>query len=183
MYEKLLTETERFLAQRKEPLIPIKTLWQSLHREGLRRGFAVPSLVNFSCLLEGDKRFEVALNGNEGGKAAETDLLDYEEMEKLGFLGGQFVRLRQAVGRADDEEDNAGDIVEDEDDLLLDRGLLAEPHTIVKVKKKTASAAKISAAVSVKKRTTPAKKKAKVKRAAPAKKKTKVKRITARRKK
>ena len=59
MYEKLLTETERFLVRRKEPLAPIKTLWQSVHREGLRQGFAVPSLVDFSCLLDGDKRFEV----------------------------------------------------------------------------------------------------------------------------
>ena len=164
MYEKLLTETERFLVRRKEPLAPIKTLWQSVHREGLRQGFTVPSLVDFSCLLDGDKRFEVVMSGEEGGKAGEADLLDNEEMEKLGFLGGQFVRLRRAVRRADDDEDEADDIVGDEDDLLLDRAVLAEPRSIVRMKKSTTAAGKSSAASSAKKRTAPALKKTKVKR-------------------
>ena len=171
MYEKLLTETERFLVRRKEPLAPIKTLWQSVHREGLRQGFAVPSLVDFSCLLDGDKRFEVVMSGEVGGKAGEADLLDNEEMEKLGFLGGQFVRLRLAARRADDDEVDADDTVEDEDDLLLDRAVLAEPRSIVRVKKNTTAAGKSSAASSAKKR--PA--------AAPEKKT--LKRTTTRRKK
>ena len=171
MYEKLLTETERFLARRKEPLAPIKTLWQSVHREGMRQGFAVPSLVDFSCLLEGDKRFDVVMSGEEGGKAGEADLLDYEEMEKLGFLGGQFVRLRLAARRTDDDEDDADDTVEDEDDLLLDRSVLAEPRTIVRVKKNTTVAGKSSAALSAKKRTAPAPKKKTLKRTTTRRKK------------
>lgn len=171
MYERLLTETERYLARRKEPVTAIKTIWQLVHREGLRQGFAVPSLVDFSCLLDGDKRFEVMLNSEEDGKAVEADLLDDEEMEKLGFVAGQFVRLRSVVRRADDDEDDAGDMAGDEDDLLLDRTMLAEPHTIVKVKKNSAAAGKSSATSSAKKRKTPAAKKKALKRTTARRKK------------
>ncbi|MCX6138676.1 MAG: hypothetical protein NTV54_14420 [Ignavibacteriales bacterium] len=158
MYERLLTETERYLARTKQPHVSIKHLWQTVNREGMRHGFTVPSLMDFSCLLEGDRRFELVMLGEEHDQTGEIDLLDHEEMEKLGFAGGQIVRLRPAARRTDDDDDGAEEMPDDENDMLLDRELLHAKPAIVKVKKPSSSSPKPARKVPAKKKSPAARK-------------------------
>jgi hypothetical protein len=59
MYERLLKQTERYLGNRKEIVVPVKQVWDAMVKEGKAGNFAVPPLMaDFECLLEGDKRFE-----------------------------------------------------------------------------------------------------------------------------
>lgn len=105
MYERLLSETEQYLERSKDGIVRLKALWKFITDEGKRNNFDVPSLTDFSCLLDGDKRFEfVTLNrGAVRERDREDDLLEHEELGKLGFGKEQYVRLRKL--RLDDDED------------------------------------------------------------------------------
>ncbi len=112
MYERLLSETQRYLERHKDDLIAVKTLWKFITAEGKRSNFAVPSLTDFACLLDGDKRFEfVALiDGVEMNESElDEDLLEHEELGKLGFKEQQHVRLRKQ--KLEDDEDSENETV------------------------------------------------------------------------
>ena len=110
MYERLLKQTERYLGNRKEIVVPVKQVWDAMVKEGKVNNFAVPSLmVDFECLLEGDRRFEFV----KEKKSSETldpysdDFLEHDEMEKLGFSDNQNVKLRRiSLKSADDDEES-----------------------------------------------------------------------------
>jgi hypothetical protein len=110
MYERLLKQTERYLENRTESAVSVKQLWDAMVKEGTKRDFAVPSLMaDFECLLEGDKRFEFVAEGHPRGgeNPGLEELLEHEELEKLGFLSSQRVRLRRTSLlslETDDEE-------------------------------------------------------------------------------
>jgi hypothetical protein len=99
MYERLLKQTERYLENRNEAAVPVKQIWDAMVKEGAKRNFAVPSLMaDFECLLEGDNRFEFVAEGVPRSDRNHDleELLEREELEKLGFLTAQKVRLRRS---------------------------------------------------------------------------------------
>ncbi|HTX17068.1 MAG TPA: hypothetical protein VMG34_00285 [Bacteroidota bacterium] len=137
MYEQLLKQTERFLESKADPGVPVKQLWDAMVKEGAKKGFAVPSLMaDYECLLEGDARFEfVAEHGRHSGNTPGIEeLLEHDELEKLGFLTTQRVRLRRAAsslfgpeGKSEDALDLAVSL-EDLGDNYPDSALLdSEP--------------------------------------------------------
>ena len=137
MYERLLKQTERFLENRNEGAVPVKQLWDAMVKEGAKRDFPVPALMaDFECLLEGDNRFEfVAAGIPRAGKNRDIeDLIEHEELEKLGFLSSQNVRLRRSSLLSFDDEETSHDALdsavsfEDLGDNFSDSSLLdADP--------------------------------------------------------
>ncbi len=125
MYERLLSETQHYLERNKDDLIRVKELWKFVSAEGKKSNFAVPSLTDFSCLLDGDKRFEfVALTRRTAASKGdfEEDLLEHEELGKLGFKEDQYIRLRK-LQLDDDEEMDDGEeakFVPLDDDIALE---------------------------------------------------------------
>ncbi|MDE3057939.1 MAG: hypothetical protein KGJ59_08280 [Bacteroidota bacterium] len=126
MYERLLSEAQHYLEQKKDDLVRVRTLWKIISEKAKKNNFVVPSLTDFACLLDGDKRFEfVALA--RGAAVSEGDLeedvLEHEELGKLGFREEQYVRLRRP--RLDDDEDEMSSeetlpIVPVDDDVPVD---------------------------------------------------------------
>ncbi len=160
MYERLLKQTERYLENRNQTAVPVKQLWDAMVKEGAKHDFAVPALLaDFECLLEGDHRFEfVAVGMPRGGQNRDIEeLLEHEELEKLGFLSAQNVRLRRSsLATFDDDEEESHDALdaavsfEDLGENFPDTSLLdAEPNpggqkrpaAISRIAKKTGSAA------------------------------------------
>ena len=159
MYEKLLSEAEKFLEDQKSKELPILELWAGLTELAGQTKFELPENIgDFECLLEADKRFilttsklvdeveTVDIGEEEGEYEVSEDYFEVEEMEKLGFNQHQIVGLKKYEKR---------NIADDEDDDVVP----AKTSAAVK-KKKTAKKAVN-------------KKKPKVKKAAPAKKKKK----------
>ena len=132
MYERLLKQTERYLGSRREVVVSVRQVWNAMVKEGKANKFAVPSLMaDFECLLEGDKRFEFA--NDEGSPARPVpsleDLLEHDEMEKLGFSGDQKVKLRRIRLPAEDDDPESVDAldaavsIEELDEELSDSSL------------------------------------------------------------
>ncbi len=115
MYERLLKQTERYLGNRKEIVVPVKQVWDAMVKEGKVNNFAVPSLMaDFECLLEGDKRFEFV---NEKKSFARLDpysddFLEHDEMEKLGFSDNQKMKLRRIPLPASDDDAESVDALD-----------------------------------------------------------------------
>jgi hypothetical protein len=115
MYERLLKQTERYLGNQKEILVPVKQVWNAMVKEGKVNNFAVPSLMaDFECLLEGDRRFEFV---NETKPSARLDpysddFLEHDEMEKLGFSGDQKMKLRRIPLPVSDDEAESVDALD-----------------------------------------------------------------------
>ncbi|MGA7160687.1 MAG: hypothetical protein WBZ48_06775 [Bacteroidota bacterium] len=98
MYERLLKQTERYLGNRKEIVVPVNQVWSAMVKEGKTNNFEVPSLMaDFECLLEGDKRFEFISekSSSKGRDPYADDYFEDEETEKLGFSENQKVKLRR----------------------------------------------------------------------------------------
>jgi hypothetical protein len=156
MYERLLKQTERYLGNRKEIVVPVKQVWDAMVKEGKVNNFAVPSLMaDFECLLEGDKRFEFV---NEEKSSAHLDpysddFLENDEMEKLGFSDNQKMKLRRIplpVSDDDTESVDALDVAismeelgeEIEDSSLFDNGSasatreMKSSHSVSQMEKK-----------------------------------------------
>jgi hypothetical protein len=158
MYERLLKQTERYLENRNEIAVPVKQLWDAMVKEGAKHNFTVPSLMSdFECLLEGDHRFEfVAERAPRAGRNPDIEeLLEHEELEKLGFLNSQNVRLRRSSLLPFDDEDEHHDALdaavsfEDLGENFPDSSLLdtesapkvqKRPATISRILKKSGSA-------------------------------------------
>ncbi|MFH0992239.1 MAG: hypothetical protein V1799_19740 [bacterium] len=99
MYERCLNEAERILAKEKEIVVPIKKIWQEVCRQGKNQKYELPSLADFTALLEGDKRFEFLpafQNQEELFEATrnESEGLEDAELESMGFYSGDRVKLK-----------------------------------------------------------------------------------------
>lgn len=98
MYERCLNEAERILASDKDVIVPVKKIWEAVDKQGKKQGFEIPSLPDFTALLEGDARFEFMTsldeNGDpiDGSQREESD--QQEELETLGFYSGDRVKLK-----------------------------------------------------------------------------------------
>ena len=99
MYERSLNEAERILAADKDVIVAVKKVWVEVSREAKAQAFDVPSLPDFTAMLEGDPRFEFLpahstlqedLDDPHTGSASQEE----SEMEQLGFFSGDRVKLR-----------------------------------------------------------------------------------------
>lgn len=121
MYEKLLTEAEKFLEEQKTKELPILEMWDAMLERSEQLKFEMPENIgDFECLLEADKRFtfidntiaedlEVVDVGEEEGEyEVGEDYFAVEEMEKLGFNQHQIVGLKkyQKNNLTDDDDDD-----------------------------------------------------------------------------
>jgi hypothetical protein len=136
MYERLLKQTERYLGNRKEIVVPVKQVWDAMVKEGKADNFAVPSLMaDFECLLEGDKRFEFVneKSSSRSRNPYSDDFLEHDEMEKLGFSDNQKMKLRRIPLPASDDDAESVDALDSaismeelgeelEDSALFDSG-------------------------------------------------------------
>lgn len=109
MYERCLTEAERIVAAHKEVVVPVRTVWQEVMEQSRSQGFDIPTVADFSAMLEADRRFEflptVQSISEQAEFLPETEDLDEVELEKLGFFGEDRVKLKQVRLSQDLEED------------------------------------------------------------------------------
>jgi len=111
MFEKCLNEAELILSTQKDPLVPVRKVWEELNRTAKAKEFDVASLADFSAMLEGDKRFQIipaSVKSPEEEVFSEGELED-DDMENLGFYAEDRVKLRNRrmidpVINEDDEE-------------------------------------------------------------------------------
>ena len=98
MYERCLNEAERILAADRDVIVPVKKVWKEVGNQGKGQGFAVPSLGDFSVMLEADVRFEFVSSHDEGEMVFEDQAndnpIEEAELESLGFFSGDRVKLR-----------------------------------------------------------------------------------------
>ncbi len=120
MYEKLLSETEKFIESQKQKEIPILDVWGAMADRAEELKFVMPeNLGDFEFLLEADKRFifikpkqdeeigEVDLGEEEGEYEVGEDFFEVEKMEKLGFNQDQIISLKKYEKKKsfDDDDD------------------------------------------------------------------------------
>lgn len=98
VYERCLNEAERILASDRDVIVPVKKVWKEVGNQGREQGFAVPSLGDFSVMLEADQRFEFVSSHADGEmvfeERQEDDPVEEAELENLGFFSGDRVKLR-----------------------------------------------------------------------------------------
>ncbi len=98
MYERCLNEAERILASDKDVIVPVKRIWDAVDKQARKQGFDIPSLPDFTALLEGDSRFEFMPSLDENGDPIDGSQRDesdqQEELETLGFYSGDRVKLK-----------------------------------------------------------------------------------------
>ena len=58
MYERCLSEAERIVAAHKEVVVPVRTVWQEVTEQSRSQCFDIPTVADFSTMLEADSRFE-----------------------------------------------------------------------------------------------------------------------------
>ena len=125
MYEKLLSEAERYLESHKTKEVPILELWDEMADRSEELKFDMPeNLGDFEMLIEADKRFvfvaakiedeieEVDAGEEEGEYEVGEDFFEVEKMEKLGFNQDQIVGLKKYEKKkpADDDDDDAAPV-------------------------------------------------------------------------
>lgn len=123
MYEKLLSEAEKFLEEQKTKELPILELWEGLAERAKQEKFDMPeNLGDFECLLEADKRFTFVTNklaeevdvldaGEEEGEyEVSEDYFAVEEMEKLGFNQHQIIGLKKYEKKKNIDDDDDDDM-------------------------------------------------------------------------
>ena len=120
MYERLLTEAERFLEEQKPKEVPILEMWDAMLERSEEGAFDMPENIgDFECLLEADKRFvfvntkapqemaDIDIGEEEGEYEVGEDFFAVEEIEKLGFNEHQSIGLKKyAKTRSDDDDDD-----------------------------------------------------------------------------
>lgn len=120
MYEKLLSEAEKYLESHKTKEVPILELWDEMAERAEEMKFDMPeNLGDFEMLIEADKRFifvaakieeeieDVDVGEEEGEYEVGEDFFEVEKMEKLGFNQDQIVGLKKfEKKRSSDEEDD-----------------------------------------------------------------------------
>lgn len=121
MYEKLLSEAEKYLESHKTKEVPILELWDEMAERAEALTFDMPeNLGDFEFLIEADKRFvfvaakieddieDVDVGEEEGEYEVGEDFFEVEKMEKLGFNQDQIVGLKkyEKKKRKDDDDDD-----------------------------------------------------------------------------
>ena len=121
MYEKLLSEAEKYLESHKTKEVPILELWDEMAERTEEMKFDMPeNLGDFEMLIEADKRFifvaakieneieDVDVGEEEGEYEVGEDFFEVEKMEKLGFNQDQIVGLKKYEKKrsADDDDDD-----------------------------------------------------------------------------
>jgi hypothetical protein len=124
MYEKLLSEAEKYLESHKTKEVPILELWDEMAERAEELKFDMPeNLGDFEFLIEADKRFifvaakieeeieDVDVGEEEGEYEVGEDFFEVEKMEKLGFNQDQIVGLKkyEKKKRKDDDDDEEED--------------------------------------------------------------------------
>ncbi|HLF20793.1 MAG TPA: hypothetical protein VI704_08375 [Bacteroidota bacterium] len=110
MYERCLSEAERVLAAHKEVVVTVKTVWHEVVRHSKRQKFEVPSIADFTTMLEADDRFEFVPSHQSVvetvGLPQDDQDVEELELESLGFFGEDRVKLKKVnlVGEFDKEE-------------------------------------------------------------------------------
>ena len=108
MYERCLSEAERVLASHKEVIVPVRTVWREVVQQSKRQKFEVPSIGDFTAMLEADLRFEFvpahkSVAETVGMPQDENDTEELE-LEKMGFFGQDGVKLKQLSFAEPEEE-------------------------------------------------------------------------------
>ncbi len=121
MYEKLLSEAEKYLESHKTKEVPILELWDEMAERAEAFEFDMPeNLGDFEMLIEADKRFifvaakieeeieEVDVGEEEGEYEVGEDFFEVEKLEKLGFNQDQIVGLKKYEKKksSDDDDDD-----------------------------------------------------------------------------
>ena len=117
MYERSLNEAEIFIRTQKEPVLPVRKVWEDVARLAKAEQFEIASLPDFTALLDAYKRFQI-IPAHDDNEISEVELeegdLEGEEMEHLGFFSEDRVRLRSIpavpeveAALPEDEEDVA----------------------------------------------------------------------------
>jgi hypothetical protein len=121
MYEKLLTESEKYLEGLPVKEVPILEMWDAMMERSEEHLFEMPDTIgDFECLLEADKRFifikhkltedidDVDLGEEEGEYEVGEDFFEVEEMEKLGFNQHQIIGLKkyESIRSAEEDDDD-----------------------------------------------------------------------------
>jgi hypothetical protein len=124
MYEKLLSEAEKYLESHKTKEVPILELWDEMAERAEELKFDMPeNLGDFEFLIEADKRFifvaakieeeieDVDVGEEEGEYEVGEDFFEVEKMEKLGFNQDQIVGLKkyEKKKKKDDDDDDDDD--------------------------------------------------------------------------
>jgi hypothetical protein len=124
MYEKLLSEAEKYLESHKTKEVPILELWDEMAERSEEFKFDMPeNLGDFEFLIEADKRFifvaakieddieDVDVGEEEGEYEVGEDFFEVEKMEKLGFNQDQIVGLKkyEKKKKKDDDDDDDED--------------------------------------------------------------------------
>lgn len=119
MYEKLLSEAEKYLESHKTKEVPILELWDEMAERAEAMNFDMPeNLGDFEMLIEADKRFifvaakiedeieDVDVGEEEGEYEVGEDFFEVEKMEKLGFNQDQVVGLKKYEKKKDADDDD-----------------------------------------------------------------------------
>lgn len=119
MYEKLLSEAEKYLEGHKTKEVPILELWDEMSALSEEHKFDMPeNLGDFEMLIEGDKRFifvaakiedeieEVDIGEEEGEYEVGEDFFEVEKLEKLGFNQDQIVGLKKYEKKKSSNDDD-----------------------------------------------------------------------------
>jgi hypothetical protein len=164
--EKCLNEAEVILSSYKDPLVPVRMVWDEMVRRAKTKGFEAVSLSDFTALLEGDQRFQIL----PAKKEEDDGLIDVEnladpEMDQMGFFQEDRVRLRSS------SSEEIAEPTEDDEEIssMRVRGLVGG----IKKSKDTASKKKVKP---IAKRKVAVKKKKVAKKSKPVKKKPAAKR-------
>ena len=107
MYERCLNEAERILASDKDVIVPVKKIWEAVDKQRKKQGFEIPSLPDFTALLEGDARFEFMPSLDENGdpmdgKQRGTSGVGNEEGDKGTRLAEQLAamgKISEIIGK------------------------------------------------------------------------------------
>ncbi|KAB2922372.1 MAG: hypothetical protein F9K22_11735 [Bacteroidetes bacterium] len=124
MYERLLTEAERFLEEQKPKEVPILEMWDAMLERSEEGAFDMPENIgDFECLLEADKRFvfvntkapqemaDIDIGEEEGEYEVGEDFFAVEEIEKLGFNEHQSIGLKKYAKTRSDDDDDDGPVI------------------------------------------------------------------------
>lgn len=119
MYEKLLSEAEKYLESHKTKEVPILELWDEMAERAEAFEFDMPeNLGDFEMLIEADKRFifvaakieedivEVDAGEEEGEYEVGEDFFEVEKLEKLGFNQDQIVGLKKFEKKKSSDDDD-----------------------------------------------------------------------------
>ncbi len=163
MYEKLLSEAEKYIEAQKQKEVPILEMWGAMAERAEQLKFDMPENPgDFEFLLEADKRFVfvkakmekeievVDVGEEEGGYEVGEDFFEVEKMEKLGFNQDQIVGLKKYEKKKSSDD-------EDDEDASKFSGNVGTTHKTPVQKSAKSATSKKQSSKSVKTKSKPAK--------------------------